>query len=102
MPEKKKRFTLDLDPGVQTRLKIAAALRGVSMRRYCVSAIEKELAQDNEAVFQTPRFTEEGLNQLLALREEIFGGEMLPGDSTDIIREERELRTKELERRSGS
>ena len=102
MPEKRKRFTLDLDPEMQRRLKVSAALKGISMRQYCVSAIEKELAQDHDAVFQTPRFTEKDLDELLALREEIFGGEMLPGDSTDVIREERELRTKELERRSGS
>ena len=86
---------------MQVRLKVAAALRGISMRQYCVAAIGKELALDQEAVFQKPGLTEEGLDQLLALREEIFGSEMLPGDSTDIIREERELRIKELERRSG-
>ncbi len=35
---KKKRFTLDLDPEVQLRLKVAAALKGISMRQYCLDA----------------------------------------------------------------
>lgn len=102
MAEKKKRFTLDLDPEVQVRLKVAAALKGISMRQYCVAAIENELKRDQNAVFLKPGLTEEGLDQLLALRDRTFGPEMIPGDSTDIIREQRELRTKELERRSRS
>ena len=36
MQVKKKRLTLDLDPPVQRRLKAVAALKGVSMRRYCL------------------------------------------------------------------
>ena len=100
--EKRKRFTLDLDPEMQLRLKVAAALAGVSMRQYCVVAIENALKRDQNAVFQKPGLTEEGLDQLLALRDQTFGTQMLPGDSTDIIREQRELRTRELERRSRS
>ena len=40
MQAKKKRLTLDLDPVFQRRLKVFAALKGVSMRRYCQTAIE--------------------------------------------------------------
>ena len=46
MQTKKKRLTLDLDPPVQQRLKAVAALKGISMRRYCQAAIDKELARD--------------------------------------------------------
>ena len=46
MELKKKRLTLDLDPQLQRRLKAVAALKGVSMRQYCQTAIEKELASD--------------------------------------------------------
>ena len=102
MATNKKRFTLDLDSEVQMRLKVAAALRGVSMRQYCVVAIENALKRDQNAIFQKPGLTEEGLDQLIALRDQTFGAEMLPGDSTDIIREQRDLRTRELERRSRS
>ncbi len=44
MKSKTKRLTLDLDPSFQRRLKVVAALRGISMRRLCLGAIEKELA----------------------------------------------------------
>ena len=84
------------------RLKAAAALKGISMRQYCVVAIENALRRDRNAVFQKPGLTEEGLDQILALRHQTFGAEVLPGDSTDIIREQRGLRTRELQRRSRS
>ena len=102
MPEKKKRFTLDLEPEMQTRLKLAAVGKGVSMRRYCLDAIEKELVRDEIAQSGTQPISEEALNKLDSLRKEIFGGRILPGDSTELIREAREQRTKDLERLSGS
>ena len=37
----KKRLTLDLEMGFQRRLKSRAALKGLTMREYCLSAIEK-------------------------------------------------------------
>ena len=46
MQTQKKRLTLDLDPPVQRRLKAVAALKGISMRRYCLTAIDRELARD--------------------------------------------------------
>lgn len=46
MQAKKKRLTLDMDPAFQRRLKATAALKGISMRRYCLTAIEGELAKD--------------------------------------------------------
>ena len=46
MEAKKKRLTLDLDPAFQRRLKVIAALKGVSMRRYCQTAIDRELTKD--------------------------------------------------------
>jgi len=44
--EKRKRLTLDLEIGFQRRLKSRAALKGVTMRQYCLSAIEKQMAED--------------------------------------------------------
>ena len=43
METKRKRLTLDLDPTFQRRLKAIAALKGVSMRGYCQTAIDREL-----------------------------------------------------------
>ena len=46
MQAKKKRLTLDMDPAFQRRLKATAALKGVSMRQYCLTAIDRELDKD--------------------------------------------------------
>ena len=99
--EKRKRFTLDLDPEVQLRLKVAAALKGISMRQYCLEAIEKELAKEEIPPRESAGFNLEAFNQLVALRDEIFQGREALSDSTELIREAREIRTKELERLSG-
>ena len=50
----KKRLTLDLDPEFQKRLKIMAAIKGVSMREYSERAIEKELEKDGAEQFERP------------------------------------------------
>jgi hypothetical protein len=96
MEAKKKRLTLDLNPPVQRRLKAVAALKGISMRQYCLTAIDKELAKDEaNGVLGQPSgpFDIEGL---IVLRKEIFGDKTLPGSSVDLIREARELRDAQL------
>ena len=96
MSAKKVRFTLDLDPMFRRRLKVMAALKGVSMRQYCLAAVERELEND-ESTGEEPRgFNEKTLERLFALRDEEIGRRPLPGDSVDIIREARELRTRQL------
>lgn len=95
--EKKKRLTLDLDAPLQRRLKAIAALKGVSMREYCQSAIEKQLTRDNSNGSPNSLSPDEAFERLCALREEIFGDRVLPGSSVDLIREAREIRDKELE-----
>ena len=93
METKKKRLTLDMDPPVQRRLKVIAALKGISMRQYCLTAIDKELAQDEAAGVPNLPFGNEALDRLDALREEILGNKVLPGDSAEFIREARESRS---------
>lgn len=97
MLENKKRLTLDLDAPIQRRLKAIAALKGVSMRQYCQSAIEKQLAQENATHKRKSPSRDEAFERLVALREEIFGDRVLPGSSVDLIQEAREIRDKELE-----
>lgn len=100
MPTPKKRFTLDLEPEMQRRLKVAAALKGISMRRYCIDAIEGALIKDPTTTTTGRGLTKKGFDQLIALRDEIFQGRKSFTDSVDLIREAREQRTEELERRS--
>lgn len=94
MEAKKKRLTLDLDPPVQRRLKVIAALKGISMRQYCVAAIERELAQEEAESVRALPFGEEALDRLAALQAEVFQGRKVPGDSTETIREARVARAK--------
>ena len=93
MEAKKKRLTLDLDPPLQRRLKVVAALKGISMRQYCQTAIDKELARDEVQTVEGLPFGREALDRLDALRTEIFGGRVLSGDSAEFIREAREARS---------
>ena len=97
----KKRLTLDLDAPLQRRLKAVAALKGISMREYCQTAIEKELAEDEGAgeAEGVSRFSR--AEHFAALRKEIFGDRVLPGNSVDIIREMREERAAQLDRATG-
>ena len=94
MEAKKKRLTLDMDPRVQRRLKVIAALKGISMRQYCLAAIDKELAQDEAVGVVDLPFGHEALDRLDALREEVLGNKVLPGDSAEFIREARESRSR--------
>ncbi len=96
MDAQKKRFTLDLDSAFQRRLKVIAALKGISMRQYCLSAIEKEMGEDELEDVKSLPFGREALNRLAALQAEVFGEQEVPGDSTDLIREAREDRAKTL------
>ncbi len=92
MASPKKRFTLDLEPEMQRRLKIAAVVKGISMRRYCLDAIEHQLT--SEEVSSEPNGTEKrSLLRMTKLRDEIFGRVPLEGDSADLIRESREERS---------
>ena len=90
MQAKKKRLTLDLDPPVQRRLKAVAALKGISMRRYCQAAIDKELARDEANGAFVGSFN---IERLVALQEAAFGDTALPGDGAEFIREARKSRS---------
>ena len=89
MTVEKKRLTLDLDAPVQRRLKAVAALKGVSMRLYCQTAIERELAKDEADGLLSGRFS---FAKLEASRDEILGDRVFQGDSVEIIRQARESR----------
>ncbi|MEX2431068.1 MAG: hypothetical protein WD645_04025, partial [Dehalococcoidia bacterium] len=85
---------------LQRRLKVAAALKGISMREYVTQALGKVLDKDAADMPLDKRpISKEWLDELDALRSEIFKDRTLPGDSTDLIREAREERARQLEQR---
>ena len=81
---------------MQRSLKAVAALEGISMRQYCQTAIDKELARD-EANGATGLLAGNPDHELFAeLQERYFGDKALPGSSVDLIREAREIRDAEI------
>ena len=97
MQAKKKRLTLDMDPAFQRRLKATAALKGISMRQYCLTAIGNELAKDEDGSKGKQRSGDSGIAGVIALRDEIFGDRVVTGNSADLMREAREERAVQLE-----
>ena len=98
MEAKKKRLTLDVDAEFQRRLKAAAALKGVSMSRYCHAAIDRELARDEANGAGGAQDRKSDVERLAELRREIFGDRILPGNSVDFIREAREIRDAQMDK----
>ena len=90
MAADRKRLTLDVDASLQRRLKAVAARRGVSMREYCETAIDRELTRDE---MPAPRFTLAVMDRLMEVRATAPDGGMFEDDSVDLIREAREERT---------
>ena len=97
MQAKKKRLTLDMDPAFQRRLKATAALKGVSMRQYCLTAIQRELVSDEVDDTPDPAARKPDHLAFAELRKELFGDRVFPGNSVDLLREAREIRDKEVE-----
>lgn len=95
MEAARKRLTLDVDASIQRRLKVVAALKGVTMRQYCQTAIDRELAKDESEVTFGESFDRQSFERVVARRQELFGGRPLTGDSVDLIREAREIRDAE-------
>lgn len=95
METQKVRLTLDLDPAFQRRLKAIAALRGVSLQRYCQTAIHRKLAKDEADAFEHLSSDRPDHEMFAQSRKEIFGSKPLPGSSADLIREARMIRDTE-------
>ena len=98
MQVKNQRLTLDLAASLQRQRTATAVLKGVSMRQYCQTAIDRELDRDdaNGATGLLPSKPDHVL--FAELRQEIFEGKPLPGNSADLIREARQIRDTEIEK----
>lgn len=92
----KSRFTLDMTPELRTRLKIAAARKGVTMRQYSLSAIEQQLEKERATVLASGSFDRDAIDKAKALQRAVFGKHRLTDDSTELIRQAREERASQL------
>ena len=90
-------LTLNLDPELSGRLKQAASRKGLPAERYCQQAIERELAREEEERLQESRTPRLSIEELIALRKERFGDRVFPGDSADLIRVAREIRSAQMD-----
>jgi len=89
-------LVLEVTPKVRERLLEVAAQRGVSIRELCVAAIERELG-DEEVNSTNGTARPYDFDDLFAYRDYLLGDQFFPGNSVDIIREARALRTIQLE-----
>ena len=96
MQVKKKRLTLDLEPTFQRRLKVIAALKGVTMRQYCYTAIDRELAQDEANGIASPASSRSDAERFEELQKKYFGDSVLSGSGAEFIREARDARDERL------
>lgn len=93
-----KRLVLEVDSTVQERLREVAVRRGISIGELCLTAIEREL--DDEEVNSTNCAARPyDFDDLFAYRDHLLGDQFFPGNSVDIIREARALRTIQFEER---
>ena len=97
MQAKKKRLTLDMDPAFQRRLKATAALKGVSMRQYCLSAIDRELVKDQLDEDKGLNSATPASNQYTISRHGRSGDLVLTGDLVEVLKKAREVRDAEIE-----
>ncbi|MBI2957930.1 MAG: hypothetical protein HYY32_03715 [Chloroflexi bacterium] len=88
----KSRFTLDMTPELRTRLKIAAARKGITMRQYSLSAIEQQLAREEIGVLAPATFNRKAVEKARALHKSVFGKRKLADESAELIRQDREER----------
>ena len=65
--------------------------------RTAIEWLGRALAQDEANGPAKRGFNNEAIDRLVALRQEIFGGKPLPGNSADFIREAREERSKQMD-----
>lgn len=99
MATARKRLTLDIDESLQRRLKAAAALKGISLREFCATILEDTLDRERGQYESDDSPAEESFEAFIRRNREITGGKKFPGNSADIIREGRELRTEQIENR---
>ena len=97
MEAKKKRLTLDLEPTFQQRLKVVAAIKGVTMRQYCYTAIDRQLTEDGAQGIGGPASGWSDAERFEELQKKYFRDSELPGSAAEFIREAREVRDAQLE-----
>ena len=98
-PKKRSRITFDVTPGLRRRIKLAALQNDLSIGEYLGDILD-QIIPDEASITNRQRqpVTPEALEKLLQFREKLIretNGQVFE-DSTEIIRREREKRTRHL------
>lgn len=106
MSSKNKRISINVDAETEARVKAAAASRGVSVEQFCLDVIERESHEpslaDSPVLPEGKRVvTKEDLETLFAKCDELTQGIESDTDSSDLIREAREERHRDMENLVG-
>ena len=96
MSDENKSISITIDADTQWLIKAAAALNGVTVEKFCHTAIKEKAEKTVYPDGRNATFNEERLRTLAESRERIFNGRILPGNSADFIREAREARGRQL------
>lgn len=97
---KRIRLTLDINPELRRRIKIAAARNDITIREYVERILEAVVPQESEPdtvpVRRRRPPSMEAVQQLFANADRIMRGRVFTDSSADLIREAREERMEEL------
>ena len=94
------KFTIDLSWGLQRRIKLAALKNNLSISEYVERILDEEVPEETGTTQQAGQpVTRETIARLRRLREQIWeeNNREFFEDSTELIRQMREERSRELE-----
>ena len=77
-------------------MKAVAALKGVTMREYCIAVIERELAQDESRGIANAVAGRSDAARFEKLQQKYFGDLTVPFNAAELVREAREERDAQL------
>src|SRR5215467_11753874 len=96
---KRSRITIDISPELRRRIKIAALQNDLSISEYVGDILEKSVPGEASMNRQRRPATRKMLDELIEIRDRILqerNGQLFE-DSTELIRQMREERSRELE-----
>lgn len=96
---KRSRITIDISPELRRRIKMAALKNDVSISEYVGDILEKNVPEEVSMIRQRRPATRKMLDELMEIRDQILqdrNGQPFEG-STEMIRQMREERSRELE-----
>jgi predicted DNA binding CopG/RHH family protein len=96
---KRSRITIDVSPELRKRIKLAAAQNEMSISEYLGRILEENVPDEARRQRQRKPLTRETLEHVYQVHEEIMEhtNRRIFEDSTEIIRQMREERSKELD-----